>query len=610
MNMEKIKNSVGYVRVSTSQQVESGTSVDDQKLKIKEESEKRKCNFVKMYSDEGISGKSTDRPMLKQMLQDAKKGKFEVIIFTKLDRLARNLRDTLNIYHEVEKLGIVLICIENPEINTDGPMGKMLLSIMATFAELERSMIRARTNAGRMIKWKSGESMMGNLPFGYIKNEKTKKIEIDNNKKEIIDNIYNYYLIERLSMIDIAKRLTDEGVSTPSLLNGNKIFTTKWNMNSVREILTNNHYTGEQITLNKNIYTCNKNNNSIKTKEEKSKENWIYMSFPIMIDSNTFNDAQSRIKHNRVIPKNTSTYFSEKLLTLHVLRCGECGAKLTRQATETGKYIYYVCHWRRVSKKRLEAASKQKCNSPYYNHKSIDDSVFNKIIDSISDPNEFSNLFKKTVDQEELNIKIDELKNEKIKIGNEIRKIITIETGTDNEDLIKIYSEKRKNSEELFKNINNKLFFYNNQLSFNNKKNEQIENFKNTFPLEKLGDAIKAKIKIKKMLLNWPVSEKKKLIDAVISPETGGCVHVSRLSEHNLSPDDIIVSSESPLPNGAKENLKISKEDACSDENIVIELDFLLDPHRHSLIIQDIYKKLFKTDALLYGVAEIRSPSF
>lgn len=173
------KRTAGYVRVSTSQQVTTGTSIDDQIEKIQKEAEFRGWGEPTMYVDEGISGKSSQRPALQQLLKDTSQGQFDAIIFSKLDRLARNLRDTLNIYHETEKHDTVMICLDNPVISTDGPMGSMMLQIMGAFAQFERDLIRSRTVAGRMKKWKNGEALMGRLPFGYNFNKATSTIEID-----------------------------------------------------------------------------------------------------------------------------------------------------------------------------------------------------------------------------------------------------------------------------------------------------------------------------------------------------------------------------------------------------------------------------------------------
>jgi len=125
----EIKRTAGYVLVSTAQQVEAGTSIEDQIDKIKKEAASRGWDEPKIYIDEGTSGKSSQRPALQRLLKDTSQNLFDAIIFTKLDRLARNLRDTLNIYHKTEEHQTAMICIGYPVISTDGSMGMIMLAL-------------------------------------------------------------------------------------------------------------------------------------------------------------------------------------------------------------------------------------------------------------------------------------------------------------------------------------------------------------------------------------------------------------------------------------------------------------------------------------------------
>ena len=96
----------GYGRVSTSDQIE-GTSPQAQKDAVTVECERFGYELYKFYSDEGFSGFSiSNRPGLKKLLQDAKASKFDAVMFTKLDRLGRNLRELLNTWKLFEDRGI------------------------------------------------------------------------------------------------------------------------------------------------------------------------------------------------------------------------------------------------------------------------------------------------------------------------------------------------------------------------------------------------------------------------------------------------------------------------------------------------------------------------
>jgi site-specific DNA recombinase len=110
----------GYVRVSSFEQAEKGTSLDEQKRIIREECLRRGWQLVQIYCDEGASGKLTDRQGLRELQRAAKIGMFQTIMFTKSDRLTRSLRDLSNLWHDWTEAGIEIICVEQPEINSKG----------------------------------------------------------------------------------------------------------------------------------------------------------------------------------------------------------------------------------------------------------------------------------------------------------------------------------------------------------------------------------------------------------------------------------------------------------------------------------------------------------
>jgi site-specific DNA recombinase len=129
------KRVAGYGRVSTQAQATEGTSSEEQRRVIEEECRKNSWNLVQFYTDDGFSGKNDNRPGLKRLIDEAKQGKFDAVMFTKLDRLGRNLRDILNIWHDLSEEGLEIICVQQPQVNTFGSLGKMMLS----FSEYLRS---------------------------------------------------------------------------------------------------------------------------------------------------------------------------------------------------------------------------------------------------------------------------------------------------------------------------------------------------------------------------------------------------------------------------------------------------------------------------------------
>jgi DNA invertase Pin-like site-specific DNA recombinase len=138
------KRAAIYVRVSTDKQ-----TVVNQVAALRQIAERRGWQVIEHYSDAGISGaKGRDgRPGLDQMLKDAQRRKFDVIMAWAIDRLGRSLIDLLGTIQTLEACGVDLY-LDQQSIDTTTPAGKLMFQVCGAFAEFERSMIRQRVHAG------------------------------------------------------------------------------------------------------------------------------------------------------------------------------------------------------------------------------------------------------------------------------------------------------------------------------------------------------------------------------------------------------------------------------------------------------------------------------
>src|SRR5437588_3474514 len=130
-----------YARVSTSDQ-----TVDNQLLELRRYIEARGWTAVE-YVDRGVSGAKDRRPALDQMVADAKRRKFDVVVAWRLDRLGRNLRHLVTLIEELQTLGIAFVSL-GEGIDCTTPAGKLQLHILAALAEFERGRLRERVLAG------------------------------------------------------------------------------------------------------------------------------------------------------------------------------------------------------------------------------------------------------------------------------------------------------------------------------------------------------------------------------------------------------------------------------------------------------------------------------
>jgi DNA invertase Pin-like site-specific DNA recombinase len=155
---------LGYARTSTALQEISITA---------QEAELRRMGCEQVFVDQGFSGgKFANRPAFNKMLTEVVRAG-DVIVVTKLDRLARNTRGVLDLVDDLSARGIALKSGDGIDTSSDSPVGKMMLTLMAAFAEMERSLIRMRTTEALAAKFPTGRprGLQGGRPSA-IKDEK------------------------------------------------------------------------------------------------------------------------------------------------------------------------------------------------------------------------------------------------------------------------------------------------------------------------------------------------------------------------------------------------------------------------------------------------------
>ncbi len=131
-----------YARVSTTDQ-----STDSQLLDLRRYVSERGWNIFKEYVDEGISGTKDSRPALNQLMNDAKKRRFDVVLVWRFDRFARSTKHLILALEEFKNLGIDFVSYQE-NIDTSSPLGSAIFTIISAVAQLERDIIAERVKAG------------------------------------------------------------------------------------------------------------------------------------------------------------------------------------------------------------------------------------------------------------------------------------------------------------------------------------------------------------------------------------------------------------------------------------------------------------------------------
>jgi DNA invertase Pin-like site-specific DNA recombinase len=147
---------IGYIRVSTDKQFNTGAGLEAQRNYLELEATRRGATLEIVSELEATSGKSTKkRPALAEALARLDKGEAQGLIVSKLDRLSRSVADFLTILERSRK-GKWSLVIGDLSLDTSSPMGEAMATITATFAQLERKRIGERTKEGLAIKKAQG----------------------------------------------------------------------------------------------------------------------------------------------------------------------------------------------------------------------------------------------------------------------------------------------------------------------------------------------------------------------------------------------------------------------------------------------------------------------
>ncbi len=299
------KQNVAYLRVSTETQTEK-YGLDMQKQKILDYCEKKGVVIDKWYIDGGYSGSKLDRPDIQQLLDDAEKGIIGTVYIYKLDRMSRDVIDTLNLlYRVLPKYGVQVVSMTE-DLKFENPMDKVMIGVNAIMGQYEREVIYMRTRAGMVERVKKGLWMGGGrVPFGYYYDRNDGILHPKEDEAEIVRKAYRLY-IDGYSCERIAKMLGF-----------------KW----------------ERVVIQ-----ILKRKSNIGMIEYKGKT-YKGLHEPI-IDEKTFYTAQECMKK-----RSTNSHVSNNNILTGLCYCGVCGARMRYQ--KWGKYHKLICYSQQNTKEYM-----------------------------------------------------------------------------------------------------------------------------------------------------------------------------------------------------------------------------------------------------------------
>ena len=181
--------------MSTDQQADSGLSLEAQESKIRAMAQVKGAELVEVIVDAAESAKDLHRPGVQRLMELVKAGKIQGVIIAKLDRLTRSVRDACALVDLFNRKDVALISLAE-SLDTGSAVGRMLVNVLAAFAQMEREVGAERTSAALQQKKKRGERA-GTIPYGFKLGEDGKLAPEESEQK----------------VIATAKELREDGVS-------------------------------------------------------------------------------------------------------------------------------------------------------------------------------------------------------------------------------------------------------------------------------------------------------------------------------------------------------------------------------------------------------------
>lgn len=389
------KQNVAYLRVSTEAQTEK-YGLDMQKQKILEYCDREGVVIDKWYIDGGYSGSKLDRPQITELLDDSEKGLIAKVFIYKLDRMSRDVIDTLNLlYRFLPKYGVQVVSMTE-DLRFENPMDKVMIGVNAIMGQYEREIIYMRTRAGMKERVKNGLWMGGGrIPWGYYYDRNDGILHPNPEQAAMVRKAYEMYA-DGYACDKIAKILGFKGERIVT-----EILKRKSNIGIIQ-------YKGEEY----------------KGKHE-----------PIVSDE-LFYEVQECMKR-----RHTNSHIANDHMLTGLCYCGRCGARMRYQ--KWGKYHKLVCYSQYGESGKQYMIKDPNCNNKKAMAKRVEEEV--------------EDCFKQFVIDLENGKKQEShkgfIENSIQKCNSKIKKLYSLYAENDSDNLLDVIKNEEKRLKELKKDL-------------------------------------------------------------------------------------------------------------------------------------------------------------
>lgn len=326
-----------YCRVSVAdkdkEKQRDSESIDTQETRCRQHADAAGLEVVRVYKDDGKSGGTLNRPALQELLADSQAGKFEGVLFTRLDRLSRTVLDTSTLLKTFRLAGIAAMPLDDKIEDTAS--GNMTVNVKATFAQFFRELTRENTLKSLEKRAKQGLWNGGASPLGYRR--ENKQLVIDEQTAAIVRELFQTYFTTN-SLRQTALAMNRKGYATRSGC--------AWCSSTVQRVLSNRVYLG--IAEWRGIACEN--------------------AHPAIIDAATFEAVQTLLQSH-----SKPTRRGVKFLLRGLVRCGACGHRFQRVVSRKDgyEYEYLMC---------CAAQHRQGCTAPAVRMDALEQVVIDNIL--------------------------------------------------------------------------------------------------------------------------------------------------------------------------------------------------------------------------------------